>query len=94
LTGKVSNFDKILNIVGMGMLIPMPIVWLWDWTTIALNWYQMTVMAATHSVFALWGVILYSVGLKKILGLRTLLAIGLALAITGVYVSLAMVFIR
>lgn len=94
LARKVSDFDQILNIVGMGMLIPMPVVWLWDWTMIALNWYQMTLMAISHSIFALWGVILYSVGFKRILGLRTFLAIGLALAITVVYISLAMIFIR
>ncbi len=94
LAGKVSDFDQILNIVGLGMLIPMPVVWLWDWTTIALNWYQTTVMAISHSLFALWGVMLYSVGFKRILGLWTLLAIGLALIITGLYISLAMVFIR
>lgn len=94
LDGKISDYDQILNIVGMGMLIPMPVVWLWDWTMIALDWYQMTVMAVSHSAFALWGVILYSIGFKKILELRILLAIGLALAITFVYISLAMIFIR
>lgn len=94
LTRKASDFDQILNIVGLGMLIPMPVVWLWDWTMIALNWYQMTVMAVSHSIFALWGVILYSVGFKRILGLRILLAIGLSLAITVVYISLTMIFIR
>ena len=94
LTGKVSDFDQILNIVGMGMLIPMPVVWLWDWTMIALNGYQMTVMAVTHSIFALWIVILYSIGFKRILGLRILLAIGLSLTISVVYISLATIFIR
>jgi len=94
LAARVTNFDKILNVIGMGMLIPMPVVWLWDWIAIALNWYQLAVMAVSHSVFALWGVILYSVGFKKILGLRTLPAIGLALVITGIYISLASLFIR
>lgn len=94
LAGKAGNFDKILNIIGLGLLIPMPVVWLWDWTVIALNYYQVTVMAISHSVFALWGVILYSVGFKKVLGLRTLPAVGLALVITGIYISLASLFIR
>ena len=94
LSGKASDIDQVLNIVGMGMLIPMPVVWLWDWTMIALDWYQITVMATSHSVFALWGVMLYSIGFKRILGLRTFLAIGLALAITIVYIALAMIFIR
>ena len=94
LARKTSDFDQILNILGMGMLIPTPVVWIWDWTMIALNWYQMTVMAISHSFFTLWGVILYSIGFKRILGLRALVAIGLALVITVVYISLAMIFVR
>lgn len=94
LAKKPSDFDKVLNIIGMGMLIPMPVVWLWDWVAIALNWYQVMIMAATHSLFALWGVILYSVGFKRILGLRMGVAIGLALVITVIYISLATIFVR
>ncbi len=90
----VGNFDQILNVVGMGMLIIMPAVWLWDWSMIGLNRYQMDMMAISHSVFATWGIMLYSMGFKKILGIRTLPAIGLALIIPGVYIPLAMIFIR
>ena len=94
LVGKQSDFDQILNIIGLGMLIPMPIVWLWDWTMIALNWYQMTVMAVSHSLFALWGVVVHSIGFKRILGLQALTSIGLALVIPAVYIPLAMIFVR
>jgi hypothetical protein len=94
LARKTSDFDQILNILGMGMLIPMPVIWIWDWTMIALNWYQMTIMAISHSFFALWGVILYSIGFKRILGLRVMVAIGLSLVIAIVYISLAMIFVR
>ncbi len=94
LAGRQSDFDQILNIIGLGMLIPMPIVWLWDWTMIALNWYQMTVMAVSHSFFALWGVIVHSIGFKRILGLQTLTGVGLALVIPAVYIPLAMIFVR
>ena len=37
---------------------------------------------------------MYTIGFKKVLGLRPALASGLAAAITGLYVGLAMVFIR
>jgi len=91
---KPSNFDQILNIVGMGMLIIMPAVWLWDWTMIGLNWYQMEVMAISHSFFALWGVVLHSIGFKRVLGLQTLTSAGLALVIPAVYIPLAIIFVR
>ncbi len=51
LTRKSSEFDLVLNIVGMGMLIPMPVVWAWDVTMIALNLYQLPVMAISHALF-------------------------------------------
>lgn len=94
LAGKASDIDQVLNIVGMGLLIPMPVVWVWDWTVIALDWYRMAVMATSHSVFAVWEVVLFSMGFKRILGLRTFTAIGLAVAIRIVYIALAMIFIR
>ena len=94
LSGRASDFDQILNVVGMGMLIPMPAVWLWDWTTIALDWYKTTVIAASHAVFALWGAMLYTIGFKEVLGFRTSLAGGLAAAITGLYIGLAVIFVR
>ena len=40
LAGKESNFDQVLNIVGIGMLIPMPVTWVWDVTMIALHLYR------------------------------------------------------
>ncbi len=94
LAGNVSDFDQVLNIVGMGMLIPMPLVWLWDWMMIALNLYQMTMMAVSHGFFQLWETIIESIGFMRILGLGASNAIGLALVINGVYVLLAIIFIR
>lgn len=94
LTRQTSDFDRILNILGMGLLIPMPVIWVWDWAIIALNLYQMMIMAISHSLFALWGVLLYSIGFKQILGLRTIIAIGLSVIFTIVYISLAIVFVR
>ncbi|MEW6195001.1 MAG: hypothetical protein AB1521_07595 [Bacteroidota bacterium] len=94
LTKKASDFDLILNIIGFGFLIPMPVIWLWDWTMIALNSCELTVMAVSHSSFAFWEAILFSVGFKKILGLRLLLAVSLAIITMTVYVLLAIIFVR
>jgi len=59
----------------MGLLIPMPVVWVWDWTMIAADWYHVTVRAVSHSLFALWGAMLFSIGFIKILELRALPAL-------------------
>jgi hypothetical protein len=94
LTRKGSNFDQILNVIGMGMLVPMPAVWLFDWTAIGFSFYPMMPMAVSHSVFQLWEVGIEATGLSKLLGLRLPVAVMVAIAINVVYVLLAMTFIR
>ncbi|MBI2830991.1 MAG: YIP1 family protein, partial [Chloroflexi bacterium] len=94
LFGKQSSFDDILNIIGMGMLVPMPVLWLFDWATIALDWYGLTVQAASHSLAQLWETGVQAVGFRKILGLSVFGAVIMAIIINAVYILLAMVFIR
>lgn len=94
LAGKGSNFDQILNVIGMGMLVPMPAVWLFDWTAIGFSFYTMMPMAISHSVFQLWEVGIEATGFNRLLGLRLPFAVMVAIAINVVYVLLAMTFIR
>jgi len=88
LTHQDSNFDRVLNVVGWGKLIPMPVVWLWDWSALGLGLYQLIIMAITHSLFELWEAWLTGVGL------RVLPAFLLGLVVTAVYIPLAAIFIR
>jgi hypothetical protein len=94
LAGKRSDFDQILNVVGMGMLVPMPVLWLFDWTAVGLGFFTMMPMAISHSIFQLWEVSIEAIGFNRLLGLRLFMAVMLALAINVVYVLLAMTFIR
>lgn len=94
LAGKGSDFDQILNIVGIGMLIPIPVVWVWNVTMIALNWYQLPVMASSHTLFQLWETSIEAMGFVRLLRLGIAPAIVLALLINALYVALAMIFIR
>ncbi len=94
LTGKRSDFDLILNIVGLGMLIPIPVVWAWDITMITLNMYVLPVMAISHSIFQLWETSIEAVGFIKLLRIRVLPAICLSLIINAIYVAFAATFIR
>ena len=94
LAAHESDFDQVLNIVGMGMLVPMPVVWLWDWSMILSNSFQMAVMAVSHSIFQLWEAWVEAIGLRRVLGLRALPAAGLALLANVLFVLLAMTFVR
>jgi hypothetical protein len=88
------SYDGILNIVGMGMLVPMPFLWLWDWTAIALNIYTVTNQAVTHSVAQSWEASIQAICFVKALKLHPAAAILLAVLINALYICLAMHFIR
>jgi hypothetical protein len=94
LSRRASDFDKILNIIGFGMLIPMPVLWIWDQAMIAMNSYQMTVMATIHTIFQVWEILIESLGLTKILGIKISLSIGLVVFSNIVFILGAMLFMR
>jgi hypothetical protein len=94
LTRKSSDFDLVLNIVGLGMLIPMPVTWAWDISMIALHWYLLPVMAISHSIIQLWEASVEAVGFVRLFRLGVVPAISLALVINAIYIALAMIFIR
>ncbi len=94
LAGQASNFDTILNLIGFALMIPMPIVWVWDWTMLFLNNYQLLVMATSHTLFAMWGVAIFTAGFVKMIGLRVLPSVALGLLMTFLYISMAAIFIR
>ncbi len=93
--GKESDFDWILNVVGFGLLIPMPVTWLVDWITIGLDLYGRGLTPVLHSLISLWEIALIAVGLAKMEEARpwvyTLLAV---LVKAGVYVPLAALLVR
>jgi hypothetical protein len=88
------DFDKILNIFGLGMLVPMPFLWLWDWTAIALNIYTVTNQAITHSIAQIWEAAIEIVCFLKVLRLRPASSIALVAIANAIYIALAMHFIR
>jgi hypothetical protein len=88
------DFDKILNIFGLGMLVPMPFLWLWDWSAIALNIYTITNQAITHSIAQIWEAAIEIVCFLKVLRLRPVSSIALVVIANAIYIALAMHFIR
>jgi hypothetical protein len=94
LFGKRNDFDRILNIIGLGMIVPMPVLWLFDWTAIGLDFYGLMPQAVSHSIAQTWEAGVEAVGFKKLLGLGLPFAVALAVIINAVYILLAMIFIR
>jgi hypothetical protein len=94
LSGQQVSFAKMLNLIGIGMLIPMPAVWAWDWTMIALGSYTVRVMALSHLLFQLWETCLQTVGLRVLFGTKLWVAAAIALLANSAYVLLAMLIVR
>ena len=93
--GNQSDFDWILNVIGFGLLIPMPATWLVDWVSIALELYGRGFTPLIHSLISLWEMALIAVGLAKMEVARPWVYILLAALVKiGVFIPLAAIFIR
>ncbi len=92
--GRQARFDEVLNIVGTGMLIPMPALWLWDWIMIATNRYRVLPMAISHASVELWEALLFAVGFHRTLGLRKAPAVGLGVTLGALYSAVSALLIR
>jgi hypothetical protein len=95
ISGRESNIDWIMNVIGFSLLVVMPVVWLLDWTGIALGFYGAAFTIPIHAGISIWEVILMGIGFKRIgnLSWPTALLLGFAVK-AGVYIPLAAVFIR
>lgn len=95
LGGRPSDFDAILNLGGLVHLVVMPYTLVVDWTLIAFDAYGLGPATAAHGVVALvWSVGLYTVGLRSVLRVQTLPALGAALVGEAVSLPLLALFAR
>jgi hypothetical protein len=94
LSSHDTDFDRIANVTGMSMLIPMPVVWVWDLAMILTGAYGLVVMAISHTIIQAWETVLGVIGLKCVVGLRTRAAILVAVSINLIYVLMGALFAR
>jgi hypothetical protein len=73
----------------------MPLTWLVDWVSIALDIYGRGITPLIHSLISIWEIALITVGLAKMEEARPWVYILLAALVKiGVYIPLAAIFIR
>jgi len=95
LAGKPSNMDQILNIAGVIYLVVMPYTFLVDWTLIALNAFNSQVVVGLHGVVDLvWSLALQVIGLRRLLGIETKLALIVSLISSAVGMPLLALLAR
>jgi len=85
-TGRRSDFDQILNISGMSVLVVGAFILLWDWTWFAVGGVDQYFLGFSHLVISLWAVVIETIGLKKILGVPIWL--GAILSFLGIPIAL------
>lgn len=65
LTGQRSEVRRLLDALGLGMLIPMPPLWVSDILMIVCNHFRLPGLAITHTVVQLWETVLFVIGFQR-----------------------------
>lgn len=94
LTGERSDLSRVLDVIGMGMLIPMPPLWVCDAALIAADRFRLPELAIVNPTVQLWETALFGIGLRTVLGVPWARAIPAGLAASVVYVLGASRFLR
>jgi hypothetical protein len=92
LAGRPSDFDQILNIGGMAALLVGTLLLIWDWLWFAVGGVDQYFLGISHLVIALWGTLVSTIGLNRILGVPLWLAV--ILNLNPITVPLKMMFMR
>lgn len=94
LSGRRSDFDQILNVVGMAALVVGAVLIPWDWMWFAIGGVDQYFLGISHLVISLWNVLLTVLGLRRILGVPVALAVLLSILAIPVSLPIAIMFMR
>lgn len=92
--GRKSRLDRVLNVVGLGMLVPMPLLWAADVGLIAVDRFRLPELAVTHPAVELWETALFAVGLHETLDVPPRPAAAVGLGMGALYVAVVSPVIR
>jgi hypothetical protein len=94
-SGRESDIDWIMNVIGFSLLVVMPVVWLLDWSGIGFGFYGANFTIPIHACVSIWEVALMAIGFKRMGNLSWVGASVLGMIVkAGIYIPLAAVFIR
>jgi hypothetical protein len=86
LTGQAWDVRRVMDVIGVGMLIPMPPLWLADAALIAANRFRMPALAFVNAPVQVWETALFAVGLHTALDVPWRRAVLAGVAASTVYV--------
>jgi len=61
-TGQRCQLSRVLDVIGTGMLLPMPALWVSDSLMLATGQYRLPGLAVAHAAVALWEATLFTIG--------------------------------
>ena len=94
LTGERSDLGRVLDVIGVAMVIPMPPLWVCDMALIAADRFRLPELAVVNPAVQLWETALFGIGLRTALGVSWRHAMSAGLAASVVYVLGASRFLR
>ena len=94
LTGERSDLGRVLDVIGVAMVIPMPPLWVCDMALIAADRFRLPELAVVNPTVQLWETALFGIGLRTALGVPWQHAMPAGLAASVVYVLGASRFLR
>lgn len=94
LLGRASDFDWLVNLVGMAALVVGAVLVPWDWMWFAIGGVDQYFLGISHLVIDLWALMLIALGMKRALGVPYWLGAALGVLASVVPVAIAMVFMR
>lgn len=94
LSGRPSDMDLILNITGMAALVVGAFLIVWDWIWIIMGWENVYLLGVSHLLLDIWGIVITTLGFKRLLSLPTWLAITISLLGFPIGIPLAVLFMR
>lgn len=94
LTGERPDLSRVLDVIGVGMLVPMPPLWLCDMALIAADRFRLPELAIVNPTVQLWETALFGIGFRTVLGVSWPRAMSAGLAASVVYVLGASRFLR
>lgn len=86
LTDERSDLGRVLDVIGVAMVIPMPPLWVCDMALIAADRFRLPELAVVNPTVQLWETALFGIGLHTALGVPWRHAMPAGLAASAVYV--------
>jgi hypothetical protein len=94
LSGQRADLNRVLDVIGTGMLIPMPPLWLCDAALIAADRFRLPELAFVNPAVQTWKTALFGIGLHTAPGIPRRHAMPAGFAASVVYVLAASRFLR